>query len=127
MPPRLLRRARTPEGAYELAHRRVRIGGHFDEVEAKLIGLLSRFAGEHDAEVLAFVQARYGDFVLLKPPFKPETYALWLAPVVLLLIGAATTFAVLRAGPRRAGERPLTDAEDRAVAAILGSENGDKS
>lgn len=84
-------------------------------------------ADDSDAEVLAFVQARYGDFVLLKPPFKPETYALWLAPVVLLLIGAATTFAVLRAGPRRAGERPLTDAEDRAVAAILGSENGDKS
>ncbi|WP_425053815.1 cytochrome c-type biogenesis protein [Psychromarinibacter sp. S121] len=84
-------------------------------------------AGESDAEVLAYVQARYGDFVLLKPPFKPETYALWLAPVVLLLIGAATMFAVLRGGPRRAGERPLTDAEDRAVAEMLGDENGDSA
>lgn len=84
-------------------------------------------AGDSDAEVLAFVQARYGDFVLLRPPFKPETYALWLAPVVLLLIGAATTFAVLRARPRRAAERPLSDAEDRAVAAILGDERGDRS
>ncbi|MBD3626428.1 MAG: cytochrome c-type biogenesis protein CcmH [Rhodobacteraceae bacterium] len=45
-------------------------------------------AGDTDAEVMEFVRARYGDYVLLKPPFKPETYALWLAPAFLVLFGA---------------------------------------
>jgi cytochrome c-type biogenesis protein CcmH len=45
-------------------------------------------AGDTDAQVLAFVEARYGEFVLLRPPFKPHTLVLWLTPL-LLLIGTA--------------------------------------
>ena len=37
-------------------------------------------AGDDDDAVIAFIHARYGDFVLLKPPLKPETYLLWGAP-----------------------------------------------
>ena len=37
-------------------------------------------AGDSDADVLAYLVARYGDYVLFKPPWKPSTYALWLAP-----------------------------------------------
>ena len=39
--------------------------------------------------------ARYGDFVLLKPPFKPETALLWIGPFALAAIGFAAGFAVL--------------------------------
>jgi cytochrome c-type biogenesis protein CcmH len=44
-------------------------------------------AGDSDEQVVHFVVARYGDFVLLKPPVKPETAPLWLAPVILILGG----------------------------------------
>jgi cytochrome c-type biogenesis protein CcmH len=45
-------------------------------------------AGDSDAQVLSFVEARYGEFVLLRPPFKLHTLLLWLTPL-LLLIGTA--------------------------------------
>ncbi|MGE0650295.1 MAG: cytochrome c-type biogenesis protein, partial [Alphaproteobacteria bacterium] len=57
-------------------------------------------AGDSNAEVIRFLTNRYGDFVLLKPPLKPSTVALWTAPFALLLIGGAV--AVLRLRARRA-------------------------
>ena len=53
-------------------------------------------AGASDAEVMGFVTARYGDFVLLSPPFKAGTYALWLGPAAILLIGLAAVAVFLR-------------------------------
>jgi cytochrome c-type biogenesis protein CcmH len=44
---------------------------------------------------------RYGDFVLYNPPLKPETYLLWGAPVILLLVGAIVMVTVVG---RRSGE-----------------------
>ena len=52
--------------------------------------------GASDDEVIRFVAERYGDFVLLSPPFKATTYALWLGPAAILLIGAAAVVAFLR-------------------------------
>lgn len=46
-------------------------------------------AGDSDAQVMAFITARYGDFVLLRPPFKPTTYVLWLGPLAVFLMGLA--------------------------------------
>ena len=45
-------------------------------------------AGKSDDEIKTFMVERYGDFVLYKPPVQKNTYLLWLAPLVLLLIGA---------------------------------------
>ena len=63
-------------------------------------------SGASDDEVIRFVAERYGDFVLLSPPFKGKTYALWLGPAAILLIGAAAVAAFLRrrriAGPDEA-------------------------
>ena len=42
--------------------------------------------GDSDQEVIDFMQNRYGDFVLLKPPVQSNTYVLWYAPAVLLLV-----------------------------------------
>jgi len=49
-------------------------------------------AGRSEADILAFLTARYGDFVLYEPPLKPATYLLWFGPFVV--IGVATFFAV---------------------------------
>jgi len=75
-------------------------------------------AGDSDAAVIGFVTARYGDFVLLKPPFKPETWALWLGPPAVLVIGGIAWLAFVR---RRgaAGAAPLTPEEERRVATLL--------
>ena len=79
-------------------------------------------AGDTDAEVLEFVRARYGDYVLLRPPFKPENYALWLAPAVLVLIGAGAVFVVLRRNRKRQAAERLSDEDERVVAEMLAAE-----
>jgi len=53
-------------------------------------------AGKSDAEVRAFMVARYGDFILFRPRFTPRTAWLWLAPGVLLLVGVLVLVRVLR-------------------------------
>ena len=45
-------------------------------------------AGNSDDEIKQFMVERYGDFVLYRPPVQQNTYLLWLAPMVLLFIGA---------------------------------------
>jgi cytochrome c-type biogenesis protein CcmH len=57
--------------------------------------------GRTDTEIKQFMTDRYGDFVLYSPPLKPETYLLWGAPVILLLVGAIVMVTVVG---RRAGE-----------------------
>ena len=52
-------------------------------------------AGKSEAMIRDYLTVRYGDFVLLKPPFKPETALLWIGPFVLAAIGFAVGFAVL--------------------------------
>jgi len=46
-------------------------------------------SGKTDAEVVEFLTARYGDFVMYRPPLNPRTWALWAGPFAFLLIGAA--------------------------------------
>jgi cytochrome c-type biogenesis protein CcmH len=53
-------------------------------------------AGDSDGQVLDYLVARYGDFVLLKPPFKPETLLLWGLPPLALLIGVAGLVVMAR-------------------------------
>lgn len=53
-------------------------------------------AGKSDEEVIAYLTARYGDFVLYRPPFKPVTYLLWGAPVLFLAIGLIGWYLTLR-------------------------------
>jgi cytochrome c-type biogenesis protein CcmH len=54
--------------------------------------------GRTDAEIENYLVARYGDFVLMKPPLEPETYLLWFGPLVVVMIGgAAAAAAIIRA------------------------------
>ncbi len=71
-------------------------------------------AGDSDREVLDFVTARYGDFVLLRPPVKAYTLALWLGPFIVLLIGAGSLAVWYRRRAAAAAVEapaPLSDAE----------------
>ena len=54
-------------------------------------------AGKSDQDVRDFMTARYGDFILFRPRFAPKTAWLWLAPGVLLLIGAFVSWRIVRA------------------------------
>ena len=45
-------------------------------------------AGDSDTEVLDYLIARYGDFVMLKPPFKGSTYILWFGPLIVFVLAA---------------------------------------
>jgi len=75
-------------------------------------------AGDTDQQVIAFLRDRYGDFVLLKPPFEPATWALWLTPPFVLLVGGALAFVVLRRRPAAGEPQPLTEAERKALEAL---------
>lgn len=54
-------------------------------------------AGATDREVIDFLLARYGDFVLYRPRVNPTTWALWAGPFVLLGVGAVVFLRILRA------------------------------
>jgi cytochrome c-type biogenesis protein CcmH/NrfF len=75
--------------------------------------------GASDAQVRDYVVARYGDFVLLRPPVKPETLLLWAAPGLALLGGAFAIYAAVRRGRRRNDPAGLTP-EERAQLQALG-------
>ncbi len=82
-------------------------------------------AGDSDEQVFAFLVARYGDFVLLKPPVKPSTWPLWFGPItVLALAGLGIFFAQgrRRAAPPAPQPAPLDQNERAALARILGEE-----
>ena len=82
--------------------------------------------GESDTEVIEYVVASYGDFVLLKPPMKATTYALWFGPLLLAAGGIAATIIFVR---RRASvdlirvkPTALSDAEQKRLDAILNND-----
>jgi cytochrome c-type biogenesis protein CcmH len=79
-------------------------------------------AGETDAQVRDFVVQRYGEFVLLRPRFGLHTALLWLAPLLVVGLGALGLFQALRRRPA-ASAPALTEDEAKAVRAIL-AENG---
>ena len=79
-------------------------------------------AGDSDQEVFDYLTARYGDFVLLKPPVKPATYLLWFAPAAVLLLGGlgVAVFLLRRRGAAAARtSRDLTPEERAQLAELL--------
>jgi len=79
-------------------------------------------AGDSNEQVVDYVVSRYGDFVLLTPPFKAATYALWLGPSVLAIAGVIAVVVFYRRRASAAGDGappPLSDAEKRTLAGLL--------
>jgi len=77
-------------------------------------------AGDTDQQILDYIAARYGMFVLLDPPFTPATYVLWLTPPLLVL--GAGVFLLVRARRRRPESMlpRLTQDEKTRAALLLG-------
>lgn len=75
-------------------------------------------AGDSDADVRSFLVTRYGDFVLLKPPVKPETLLLWGAPLLVLALGAAGL--LLRRRQPLVAAPPLSRDEEARLDALTG-------
>lgn len=79
-------------------------------------------AGQTRDQVIAYMTDRYGNFVLMQPPFQADTLLLWLAPLALLIGGAWGWFAYLGpAAKRDLAPQPLTEAEAEALARNLGN------
>lgn len=76
-------------------------------------------AGKSDKEIIAFLQARYGDFILYRPQVKPVTYLLWFGPFVLLLFGLWVLFSYIKRRRDTIPEKPLTAEERRRAQELL--------
>lgn len=77
-------------------------------------------AGDSDQQVLDYLVARYGDFVLLRPPVKPATYLLWFGPFVVLLLGIFGVFVYFRRQQTgNVGPQDLSAEEQARLARLL--------
>lgn len=84
-------------------------------------------AGDSDRQVLDYLVARYGDFVLLKPPFKPETLLLWGLPPLALIAGlVALILMARRRKPVPAAAEALTPEEQTKLSTLVGLPGSDR-
>jgi len=93
-----------------------------DDSEAQLAGDLRKIirqqvaAGRSDAQIRQFLVARYGEFVLLKPPFSAGNLALWAGPFAVVIVGGLLLLFLLR---RRSTAEALSEDEEARLAALL--------
>ncbi|WP_288478450.1 cytochrome c-type biogenesis protein [uncultured Pseudomonas sp.] len=76
-------------------------------------------AGQSDAEIIAHLEQRYGEFIRYRPPFEGRTLLLWLLPGLGLLGGAGLLLVLTR---RRRPEQALSEAERQRLAALQAEE-----
>jgi cytochrome c-type biogenesis protein CcmH len=79
-------------------------------------------AGDSDGEVIDFLVTRYGEFILLRPPFGWNTAALWAIAPGALIVGGIVAIFVLRRRRASVAAAPLDEAEKRRLATILDAE-----
>ncbi|MFV2093124.1 MAG: cytochrome c-type biogenesis protein CcmH [Hyphomicrobiales bacterium] len=79
-------------------------------------------AGDSDENVIGFIVARYGDWVLLRPPFKPKTWLLWFGPFGIAGIAGFMYWGFYRRQPRLEDDPvlPLAKAEQERLEKVLG-------
>jgi cytochrome c-type biogenesis protein CcmH len=76
-------------------------------------------AGKSDEQIIQFLVARYGDFVLYKPPFMATTVLLWAGPFALMLGGLIVLFVYLRRRRGRLAPNGLSDEQRSRAEALL--------
>ncbi len=76
-------------------------------------------AGKSDKEIIAFLTARYGDFVLYRPPVRPTTYLLWFGPFILLVVGLGVLYRYLKQRRELTNQQPLSPEEHRRAQELL--------
>jgi cytochrome c-type biogenesis protein CcmH len=82
-------------------------------------------AGDSDEQAVGFLVSRYGNFVLLKPPFQIDTFFLWAGPILILLIGGVAFGRYLTANERSAAREPenFTAEDEERLSVLLQKEN----
>ncbi len=78
--------------------------------------------GRSNGEILSFLTARYGDYVLLEPPFRLSTLLLWVSPLLLLLAGGSLAWVAVKRRPQLAAPAPLSAEEQARLNALMGRE-----
>jgi cytochrome c-type biogenesis protein CcmH len=83
--------------------------------------------GQSDEQIKRYLVARYGDFVLYRPPLKPTTWLLWFGPALLLIGGLTALYAVLLRRRRLAPTEPLNADQEKRALALLSEDEGQLS
>jgi cytochrome c-type biogenesis protein CcmH len=76
-------------------------------------------AGKSDKEIIAFLTARYGDFVLYRPRVTPTTYLLWFGPFILLGVGLVFLYKQLKQRRVQIKQEPITPQDRRRLEELL--------
>ena len=83
--------------------------------------------GQSDEQIKRYLVARYGDFVLYRPPLRATTWLLWFGPAVLLVGGLATLYLVLLRRRRLMPAEPLDADQEKRALALLSEDEGQPS
>lgn len=84
-------------------------------------------ANKSDKEIVDFLVARYGDFVLYNPPVKPTTIFLWFGPFIFLIIGAVILFVYLKRRRSQIEEPVLSEQQRKQAEALLKESKGNNA
>lgn len=84
-------------------------------------------ANKSDKEIIDFLVARYGEFVLYRPTVKPSTYLLWAGPFAFLLIGAGILVFYLQRRRKQLEDLPLTEEQRQQAEALLKEGKGNNA
>ncbi len=82
-------------------------------------------AGRSKDDIVQFMVARYGDFVLFQPPLRPSTYPLWFGPFILFAVAGFFLFRTLQK-KRRAQEAALSDQDRERLRRLLDDDSETK-
>ena len=84
-------------------------------------------ANKSDKEIVDFLVARYGDFVLYRPPVKPSTMFLWFGPFIFLLIGAVLLVVYLKRRRNQIEEPMLSEQQRKQAESLLKESKGNNA
>ena len=84
------------------------------DMRAKVFKMLNE--GKSKAEIADFMVARYGDFVLYRPPVKSSTFLLWFGPLIFFVIAAFIVISFIR---RQSSEKPVIEVKEQKKAHSL--------
>lgn len=89
-----------------------------DDLRREIRGMIK--AGKSDKEIIDFMVARYGDFVLYNPPFKATTLLLWVGPLLLMVLGVVALGRHLKQRNRLVtDDAPLSEEDAKRAEALL--------
>lgn len=84
-------------------------------------------SGASNQDILDFMVARYGDFVLYRPPLRSSTFFLWAGPFILALVGLTVLVIIIRGRNQTRVQPELSDTERKHLAQLLRSASKERT